>query len=166
MKLPEETVERQLSNQKQKIGKEADAGKKEKASNFQDAFQEFSVIATNSTAYREFLSRVDDSEIVSRHQDKNFYEVTFTNDGGLVTPIIVEFTFADGTKEVEKIPAEIWRKNEQVATKVFVKDKEVVNISLDPYLETADVEAENNHFPRKEVKSKFQQFKEKQGGRP
>ncbi len=161
MKLPEGEPERQLSNKKQKI--ESGSSQEKKAGSFQDGFQEFTVIPTGNQSYREFMARVDDQDIITRHEDKNFYEVTFTNDGGLVMPIIVEFTYTDGTSEIEKIPAEIWRKNENVATKVFVKEKEVVNIRLDPDAQTADVEAENNHFPRKEIKSKFDQFKEKQG---
>jgi hypothetical protein len=35
---------------------------------------------------------------------KYFYECHFTNKGGLVMPLIVEFTFEDGSKEVERIP--------------------------------------------------------------
>ena len=75
-------------------------------------------------------------------------------------PVIIEWTFKDGTKEIERLPAEIWRRNENEVTKVFVKKKEVVNISLDPNLETADVKTVNNHFPKREEKSKFEKFKE------
>jgi len=163
MKLPESNLEGQLSNRKQKVGKAEGSEKQKNSNDFSDGFEEFTVLNTDARFYREFLARVDDESIIKRHADKNFYEVTFTNNGGLVSPIIVEFTYQDGTKEIEKIPAEIWRQNEEVATKVFVKEKEVVSISLDPQAETADVEAENNFFPRKEIKSKFDQFKEKQG---
>ncbi len=163
MKLPESNLEGQLSNRKQKVGKAEGSEKQKNGNDFSDGFEEFTVLNTDARFYREFLARVDDESIIKRHANKNFYEVTFTNNGGLVSPIIVEFTYQDGTKEIEKIPAEIWRQNEEVATKVFVKEKEVVSISLDPQAETADVEAENNFFPRKEIKSKFDQFKEKQG---
>lgn len=75
-------------------------------------------------------------------------------------PIVVEWTYADGSKEVQKIPAEIWRKNEQNVKKVFAKEKEVVNITLDPNLETADTETGNNYFPIRENTDRFNQFKE------
>ncbi|NMM46842.1 M1 family metallopeptidase [Marinigracilibium pacificum] len=120
----------------------------------------FTVTETPDRYYGEFMNRVDDSEIVSKAKDKNFYEVTFSNVGGLVMPIIVEFTYADGTTEIEKIPAEIWRRNENVAVKTFVKEKEVTRITVDPNLETADTELENNVYPRKDVKSAFDKFKE------
>jgi len=163
IKQSEETVEGQLTNRKQRAeGGESDS-KPEKPSDFKDGFSEFNVVPTDSRYYGEFMNRVDDNALVQNYADKNFYEITFTNDGGLVSPIILEFTYKDGTKEVEKIPAEIWRLNEQQVTKVFVKDKEVANITLDPNLETADTEVENNFFPKREVKSKFEQFKEKEG---
>lgn len=78
-------------------------------------------------------------------------------------PIILEWTYEDGSKEVEKIPAEVWRKNEEQVTKVFVKDKKVVSLSIDPFKETADVELSNNTFPRQETKSRFEKFKENDG---
>ena len=68
-----------------------------------------------------------------------------------------------GTKEIERIPAEIWRQNELQVTKVFSKDKEVVNIVIDPNFETADVEVDNNVFPKKAADSKLDAFKSKDG---
>ena len=162
VKQTEESVERQLSNEKQKVSSGGSNGSDD-ATGFEGGFQEFTVVPTGSNQYGEFLARVDDNAIVQNHSDKNFYEITFTNDGGLVSPIILEFTYKDGTKEIEKIPAEIWRLNEKKVTKVFMKEKEVVNITLDPMAETADTEAENNYFPKRDVKSKFEQFKEKEG---
>jgi hypothetical protein len=91
---------------------------------------------------------------------KNIYEITFTNSGGLVTPLIIEWTYANGEKEVQKIPAEIWRQNESQVTKTFMKDKEVVNITIDPMEETADVNVEDNHFPKRDTESRFDKAKE------
>jgi len=94
---------------------------------------------------------------------KNFYELTFSNKGGLVMPIILEWEYADGTKEIERIPAQIWRKNEVKITKVFIKDKQVVKVQLDPLKETADINTSNNSWPKvADEPSKFQAFKMKQ----
>ena len=93
--------------------------------------------------------------------DKNYYELQFSNKGGLVMPIIIEWTFADGTKEVERVPVEIWRLNEENVTKVFVKNKEVTSIILDPYKETADIDETNNSFPVREIPTRFQLYKQK-----
>jgi aminopeptidase N len=129
------------------------------ATDFSNGPQEFNVINTKDESYRDFQSRVNDNEVRQKLDGKNIYEVSFKNVGGLVTPLIIEWTYKDGSKEIEKIPAEIWRINETVATKVFVKEKEVVNIALDPNRELADVEIQNNVFPKRAVESKFDQFK-------
>jgi hypothetical protein len=77
----------------------------------------------------------------------------------LISPVIIEWTFKDGSREIERIPAEVWRLDETEVTKVFVKQKEVVGIVIDPQFETGDVNTSDNVFPKKPTKSKFDQFK-------
>ncbi len=79
-------------------------------------------------------------------------------------PIILNFTFKDGTTEEVRIPAEIWRKNHENVSKVFFFKKEVESIEMDPWLETADTEMFNNNWPRKTQLSKFELFKQKEYG--
>jgi hypothetical protein len=136
------------------------AGKKEEASNdFSEGPQEFTVLNTTDQMYGEFRSRINDADILKKLEGKNIYEVRFKNVGGLVSPIVIEWTYKDGTKEIERLPAEIWRTNESEVQKVFIKEKEVVNILLDPNVELADIEVGNNVFPKKATDSKFDQFK-------
>lgn len=92
---------------------------------------------------------------------KYMYELTFSNKGGLVMPIIIEWTYKDGSKEVNRIPVYIWRKNENKVTKYFLKNKEVASIKLDPMRETADINEKNNTWPSFETPSRFQLFKSK-----
>ena len=92
-------------------------------------------------------------------EDKNLYELTFSNKGGMIMPIIVEWTFKDGSKEVDRIPVTIWRLNEEHVTKLFVKNKEVSCIRLDPMRETADINEANGMWPVKEMPSRYQLFK-------
>jgi hypothetical protein len=100
-----------------------------------------------------------------RLSTKHFYELQFSNKGGLVMPIIVEWTFKDGTKEIDRIPAQVWRYNENKVTKFFMKDKEVASIKLDPMRETADINEGNNSWGSvTQEPSRFQVFKQKQGG--
>ena len=98
--------------------------------------------------------------------DKNMYELTFSNKGGLVMPIIIEWTFKDGSKEVDRIPVNVWRKNENKVVKTFMKDKEVASILLDPLRETADINTDNNSWPSVATPSKFQLFKNGGGRGP
>ncbi|HEY2720831.1 MAG TPA: M1 family metallopeptidase, partial [Chitinophagaceae bacterium] len=98
----------------------------------------------------------------SKYESKNIYELTFSNKGGLVMPIIIEWTYKDGTKEIDRIPAQVWRLNEKKVVKTFVKDKEVASIKLDPMRETADIDESNNSWGSIPEPTKFQLFKAKQ----
>jgi len=128
---------------------------------FSNGPQEITMTSTEGQAYGEFLSRIDETTVRKKLDGKNLYEVTLNNKGGLVAPVIIEWTYKDGSKEIERIPAEIWRLNESQVKKVFVKDKEVTNIVIDPNKETADVNTDNNLFPKKESISRFEEFKKK-----
>ncbi len=97
----------------------------------------------------------------AKYATANLYEVSFLNKGGLVMPIILEFTFEDGTKETQRLPAQIWRKNENKVTKVFLTSKKAVSIQLDPMRETADIDESNNKWPNVAAPSKFALFKSK-----
>ena len=88
-------------------------------------------------------------------EPKYFYQVTFDKPGGLVMPIIVEITFEDGTTENHYFPAQIWRMNDKEVSRTFATDKVISKIVVDPKLETADIDANNNTWPKTEVKSKF-----------
>jgi hypothetical protein len=105
------------------------------------------------------LNAQKDKDNYTAWENKHFYELSFTNKGGMVMPIIVEFTYKDGSKEVDRLPVTIWRLNEQKVSKLFVKEKEVASIRLDPMRETADVNEANGMWPIKEMPSRFQLFK-------
>ena len=106
-----------------------------------------------------------DEETKKKVAGKYFYELSFSNKGGMVMPIIIEWTFKDGTKQVDRIPAQVWRLNENNVVKVFIKDKEVASIKLDPLRETADINEANNSWGDIPTASKFQMFKAKQQAR-
>lgn len=107
-----------------------------------------------------------DEEGRQKYGSKHLYEISFTNKGGLAMPIILEWTYKDGTKEIERIPAQVWRKNEKNVIKTFMKDKEVASIKLDPYRETADIDESNNKYGDIKEPSKFKVFKQKQNVTP
>ena len=71
------------------------------------------------------------------------------------------FTLENNTHELVKIPAEIWMKNNTQITKVFAFDKEVKQIELDPFLETADTDRNNNYWPVKVEPTKFELYQYK-----
>ncbi len=130
-------------------------------SDFSNGPEYITVLPTDDRFYGDFRARIDDKSMISKLENKNFYEITLTNKGGLMMPVIIEWTYKDGTKELERIPAEIWRTNESKVTKVFSKDKEVTNIVIDPKNEIADVSIDNNSFPKASQPSKFDELKKK-----
>ena len=117
----------------------------------EDSLQEFTM-----KLYEETFTKKEKEE---KFGDNHYYELYFSNKGGLVMPVILEWTFEDGSTEVERIPVEIWRKNEAEFKKVFVKDQKVTAVRLDPFRETGDIDEENNNWPVKAVPSRFQVFK-------
>jgi len=111
----------------------------------------------------EFVEDTTDGLGFANKQDKYHYEITYNKPGGLVMPIIVEFTYKDGTKERKTYPAQIWRYTDNEVTKVFSSSKQIENIVIDPDLETADVDLSNNSFP-KQKEDKFDKFKKQVKG--
>jgi len=156
------TVSQGIEGQNQS-GKIENANKDEDGNNndFSNGPENLVITDTPDRYYGEFMNSVDDDAIRQKNAKKNFYELTLKNNGGLVMPIIIEWTYTDGTKETEMIPAEIWRSNESQVKKVFSKDKEVASITIDPEQRTADVNTDNNVFPKQESQSKLEKFKNK-----
>jgi len=116
----------------------------------------------NSKLLNNYLNEnYTNEEIKNLKIPKYFYEIIFDKPGGLVMPIIVEYEYEDGSKERIKYPVQVWRKNDNLVSKVVTSNKKIINISLDPDLETADIDTSNNSWPKKEEKSDFENFKEK-----
>jgi len=116
--------------------------------------------ALDKKEYNEFIAKMSSSDLALLNANKQFYEVAFENIGGNVMPIIMEFTFSDNTKKVIRIPAEIWRQQEVNVSKVFIFDKTVLKMRLDPFLETADVDFNNNSWPQEFEPTRYQLFKQ------
>lgn len=110
-------------------------------------------------AYQKYYSKLTDKEKELLNSGKQYYQIEFENIGGLVMPVILEFEFNDGKKEVVRIPAEIWKTNDKKVSKVFFFEKEVKSVTLDPFLETADVDVANNYWPPRVLPSRFELYK-------
>ncbi len=135
---------------------EADSSLKD----FYSKFDRFSATLLTKESYQAMYNALSPEE-KNFYESKNyFYQLTMSNKGGLVMPVILEWTYTDGTKETERISAYIWRKNEQKITKVFAKTKEVKSIKLDPYRETGDIDEDNNSWPRTLTPTRFELFKQ------
>jgi hypothetical protein len=105
------------------------------------------------------MDNMTDSERAAVKEPKYFYEVTFNKPGGIPMPLIVEYTYADGTTKSVTYPAEIWRKSDAEVKTVLSTEKEIVGIVVDPKAETADIDTSNNSWPKAEARSEFDTFK-------
>lgn len=135
---------------------------------FYDDNDQFTVTNVERNRYNTFLEGLEDWEraVLDRavSEDRNYYILEFANEGGLVMPIILEVAYADGSKEELRLPAEIWRRSPHQVKKLLVTDKQVTSVVVDPLQETADVNIENNFYPRRIIPSRIESFKAEGGG--
>ncbi len=118
----------------------------------------------NSPQLNEYvMDNFTAEERANLRSPKFFYQLVFNKPGGLVMPVIVEYIYSDGTTEVVRYPVQVWRKNDKEFSKVVATEKEIVKIVVDPRLETADVNTDNNTWPREEKDDKFQHIKNNSG---
>tara|TARA_Y100001935_G_scaffold255301_1_gene267596 strand:+ start:30617 stop:32965 length:2349 start_codon:yes stop_codon:yes gene_type:complete len=129
------------------------------AADFYNNFDPYKVTLLDMQDYERFVSSLDEDEKALLNSGMNYYEITFENVGELVMPIIVQFTYKDGSTEVHKIPVEIWKMNDKEVTKVFFSEKEVVEVALDPFLEIADTDVSNNYWPARVIPTRFELYK-------
>ncbi len=112
-------------------------------------------------AYKDYLGTLDNEQKAMLNNKDHFYELAFRNVGGAPMPIIIDFKFKDGSVESRTIPAEIWRFDDEVVRKVFIFEKELKEVVVDPRLQTADTDVENNYWPRRVLPSRFDLYEYK-----
>lgn len=128
---------------------------------FYNEHDKFTATNADRNKYNSANKKLEDWEKALLTNESNFYIIDFNNIGGLVMPILLEVTYADNTKESIRIPAEIWRKNTSKVSKLLIRDKEITAIAVDPNWETADVNVNNNYWPARPIKSRFDLYKRK-----
>jgi len=128
---------------------------------FYNEHDKFTVTNKQRNDYADLLKGLEDWQKELLNEKSNIYLMDFSNKGGLVMPIILQITYGDGSKEDMRLNAEIWRKDAKKVTRMLITDKQVTSVMVDPYWETADVDMDNNHFPRRIEKSRFDLIKSK-----
>ena len=114
---------------------------------------------SDKEAYDRYKKSLTPAEKSWHEKGGTFYQLDFSNVGGLVMPLVIRFEFEDGTSEIRRVPAQIWSRNNLKTSKVFSFDKKVVAVTLDPFLETADCDMGNNRWPPKIEESRFEIYK-------
>jgi hypothetical protein len=134
---------------------------------FYDDNDRFTVTNKERNAYQELLKGLKpwERKVLDRavEEDNNYYVLEFSNLGGLVMPILLELTYADGSTDSQYVPAEIWRRTPNKVSKLIVteKSKQLVSVAVDPGWETADVDVENNYYPHQTHPSRVEAYKSK-----
>lgn len=128
---------------------------------FNEAMKDKAALDNAPTLKEYLMDNFTEEEREKIKSPKYIYNVTFNKPGGLVMPIIAEYTYADGTKERVHYPAEIWRHNDNEVSKSIASEKEIVSIVVDPDEETADIDTSNNSWPKQVKQSQFDKFKNK-----
>jgi hypothetical protein len=165
-KTAKEELEKDITYQNNKKDLPTTAVERNKdLEDFYNSYDPNAIVPSDKKAYDQYMAGLGEKEKAFIAKGLHFYQLDLSNKGGLVMPLIIQFNLEDGTKEVKRIPAEIFRLNDQKVSKVFALSKPVVSVELDPQEETADTERENNFFPRKAVPSRFEMFKQSGGGR-
>lgn len=129
---------------------------------FYTSYDPYDITNLDEEEYQEYVEDLNEREKSVLQKSKHYYQISFENQGGIPMPLIIDFEFSDGTHEVQRIPAEIWRFDDSIVTKVFVMDKIIQKIVLDPYLETADTDRTDNYFPQQILPSKFEVYEDKE----
>jgi hypothetical protein len=127
---------------------------------FYNSYDQYKPSAEEVEKYQKALAVMKPEEKALYENGLHFYQLNFENRGGVMMPIILRMEFANGKDSVARIPVEVWRLNDKTISKVFMTDQPVQQFTLDPYLETADVDTDNNFYPAKNKASRFQLFKE------
>ncbi len=133
------------------------------SADFYDKNDRFTVTNKERNSYQQFLADLEpwERKVFERaiDENKNYYVLNFSNLGGLVMPILLQLTFEDDSVEELYIPAEIWRKTPDAVSKLIVTEKTLKQVVVDPKWLTADVDVENNHYPRQIIPSRIEAFK-------
>jgi hypothetical protein len=128
---------------------------------FYNKRNEYKVTAYDKKKYDKFMEGLEDDEKEILEGKWNYYQMKFSNLGGLPMPIILRFTYEDGTKERHYIPAEIWKNDLPQVSKVFYSKKAIESVTVDPGLETSDIDRGNNYWPQRIQKNRFEVYQKR-----
>lgn len=142
------------------------ADKDPRMNDFYNSYDELDVTDKIRDEYKKQKSAMNDLDKRLTKENKFYYQVDFSNKGGLFMPVILRLNYTDGSDEVLRIPVEIWRSNEKEFSKVLILNKELTAIEMDPYQETADTDISNNYWPPRMEESRFELYKRQNYSRP
>ncbi len=116
---------------------------------------EYDVTKKDRDDFQDFLKKLEEHEREILEENRYFYQVDLTNEGGLVMPVVLKVLYDDGEAKIMRLPAELWKRDSRETSKLLVSNKKVVSIELDPNLEIADSDRTNNEWPAQPEELRF-----------
>jgi hypothetical protein len=123
---------------------------------FYNTYDDLEVTQKDLDDYAKLVKDLKDEQKALLASELNFYVLDIRNVGGLVSPVIVEVDYEDGSRDELRWPAELWRKSDAKVSKLVMSKKKIERLVLDPHLETADSDLSNNFFPPRVDAKRFQ----------
>lgn len=128
---------------------------------FYNTYNQNDVTEHDKQMFKSFTASLNQDEKRFINANDYYIQVDFKNNG-IVMPLILKFVYKDGSHEIIRVPVEIWRLNNKKISKIFVRQKQIKQITLDPYRETADIDLSNNYWPSRKIESRFNIYKRKE----
>ncbi|MFT7461811.1 MAG: hypothetical protein ACI9EF_000145 [Pseudohongiellaceae bacterium] len=114
---------------------------------FYNEFDDLDITAADVSKYEKLLDELDADQQELLSSPLNFYVIDLVNLGGIAMPAELRLDFEDGSTEELRIPAEIWRRDPNAVAKLFITEKTLSAVILDPRHEVADADTSNNRWP-------------------
>jgi hypothetical protein len=158
-----EAVPESVAVQRNRASMQSEVDKNPSLKDFYNDYDPYAPDKSDADAYKRYLGSLSDKEKEWHATEGTYYQLDFSNVGGMVMPLVIQFEFSDGSSDIKRIPAEVWNQDNLKTSKVFLLQKEVVSVTLDPYQETADCDLGNNHWPPRIEESRFELYKGRMG---
>ena len=160
----DDAPERLFQRRNKPLAKRVDAFPELK--DFYNEFDELDITDKDRESYEKMLKGLSDKEKEFLKDQSNFYKIDLKNNGGLVMPVVMKVTYDNKSTEIIRLPAQIWRRNPDEVSKLLVTERKITKIEIDPHRETADVDIENNYYPRRIRENKFRLSKPSRPSNP
>lgn len=114
--------------------------------------------STSAEANEEFLEGLLYQAKTSPDTSKAFhvYQVQVERNGGCILPVQVQALYADGSRELFRLPAEVWMMGNSTFVKEVYSDQPILAFVLDPDHLIPDIDRSNDLFPRANGKLQFE----------
>ena len=149
----------EIAVQRNRASLESVVDKNPELKDFYNSYDPYATDEADVEAYMRYQRNMSAAEKSWRAKEGIFYQLDFSNVGGLVMPLIIQFEYEDGSTEIIRVPAEVWSQNELKTSKVFLLEKKLKGVTLDPFQETADCDLSNNHWPPRIEQNRFELYR-------